>query len=186
MNEEALKTAAEASLACESGLMVPAALTLAQWALESGWGEHCPGNNCFGIKAFEHASGKQLLRTSGWFAPSECAHWLAQEQGRTAVADRNTPGRPGGGLLYHCQDWFAAFDSLRGCFMKHGTLISSGKPYGHAWERFLGTRDAEQLARDIAPLYATDPGYASTLIGMMRSPRIRAAIATQPFLEKIA
>lgn len=30
---------------------IPASLTIAQAALESGWGEHAPGNNLFGIKA---------------------------------------------------------------------------------------------------------------------------------------
>lgn len=30
---------------------IPASLTISQAALESGWGEHAPGNNLFGIKA---------------------------------------------------------------------------------------------------------------------------------------
>ena len=41
-------------------------------------------------------------------------------------------------------------------------------------------------APELVGVSATDPGYASTLIGMTRSLRIRAAIATQPPPEKIA
>ena len=37
--------------ACQRATGIPASFTLAQAALESGWGARCPGNNLFGIKA---------------------------------------------------------------------------------------------------------------------------------------
>jgi flagellar protein FlgJ len=37
--------------ACHRATSVPASITIAQAALESGWGERAPGNNLFGIKA---------------------------------------------------------------------------------------------------------------------------------------
>ncbi|HAV56605.1 MAG TPA: peptidoglycan hydrolase [Acinetobacter junii] len=43
---------------------VPALATLAQAALESGWGQHAPGNNFFGIKAGKSWKGEiQVLTT---------------------------------------------------------------------------------------------------------------------------
>lgn len=43
---------------------VPAVFTLAQAALESGWGQHAPGNNFFGIKAGKSWNGQvQFLKT---------------------------------------------------------------------------------------------------------------------------
>src|SRR4051812_32453234 len=59
---------------CQRRTSVPASLTLAQAALESGWGARAPGNNLFGIKAdrawkgkttkfttTEHLSGKDVV-----------------------------------------------------------------------------------------------------------------------------
>lgn len=48
----------------EKETAVPAMVTLAQAALESGWGQHAPGNNFFGIKAGKSWQGKtQILVT---------------------------------------------------------------------------------------------------------------------------
>ena len=53
------------SLRTEKSHKIPALLTLAQAALESGWGEHAPGNNFFGIKAGTKWTGPtQTLMTS--------------------------------------------------------------------------------------------------------------------------
>lgn len=41
-----------------------ASLSIAQAALESGWGAHAPGNNLFGIKANGWRGATQILRTS--------------------------------------------------------------------------------------------------------------------------
>jgi flagellum-specific peptidoglycan hydrolase FlgJ len=40
----------QAAQACQKQTGIPASLTLAQAALESGWGTRAPGNNLFGIK----------------------------------------------------------------------------------------------------------------------------------------
>jgi flagellar protein FlgJ len=42
---------AQAAQDCQRRTGIPASLTLAQAALESGWGARAPGNNLFGIKA---------------------------------------------------------------------------------------------------------------------------------------
>jgi len=62
-------------LSLREGYRTPAEITVAQWALESGWGASAPGNNCFGIKAYhgcvaqtlptlEYVDGEQVRRVS--------------------------------------------------------------------------------------------------------------------------
>ena len=58
-----LKQAAHDAVICEIGTRLPAELTVAQWALESGWGSHQPGDNCFGIKVYDGCFGVQSLQT---------------------------------------------------------------------------------------------------------------------------
>jgi flagellum-specific peptidoglycan hydrolase FlgJ len=47
-----LAAAAQSACLCEQTTGLPAEITVAQWAIESGWGASAPGNNCFGIKAY--------------------------------------------------------------------------------------------------------------------------------------
>ena len=149
MNMESLRAAAAAAQASERATGVPALLSLAQWALESGWGEHAPGHNCFGIKAYKGCYGVQTLMT------------LEESRG----VKRPVP-----------QD-FATFPALDACFVKHALLIAAGKPYLGPWKEFQKHRDAERLAREIAPIYATDSRYAEEITEMMRHPRVREALS---------
>jgi len=162
---------------CEQQTGLPAALTMAQWALESGWGKHSPGNNCFGIKLYPGCESRQLLVTGEWFTPAEAVKFVASVEGRTALRDAISQPRKDGRYRYRCQDWFAAFDSLANCFVKHAKLITDGKPYARAWAAFrLLHHDPEQLARDIAPIYATDPDYADKIVSLMNSHRVQIAL----------
>ena len=145
----ALEEAAASSVACERATQLPAELTSGQWALETGWGEHQPGNNCFGIKAFPGCLGVQSLR---------------------AVEVRN-------GQRVSVIEQFAVFPSVAACFAKHAELLTTARPYAPAWLRFLQTGDTETLIREIAPIYSTDPNYASQLLRIGAMPEVRAALA---------
>ena len=97
---EHLKIAAEEAVSCERVTALPAELTVAQWAVESGWGTHQPGNNCFGIKKYPDCYGVQMLET-------------------TEVV---------GGVRHSVKLEFATFPSLAACFEKHSELICHAKP----------------------------------------------------------
>lgn len=140
--------AASAAKACQAKTGVPAALTMAQWALESGWGAHMPGYNCFGIKSYPGCFATQSLLTTEY-----------------------VDGRP-----QEIAQKFAAFQSIEACFEKHAELLKSGPVYAAAWESFEQSRDAEALARGIALHYATDPLYGAKLVALMRSTRVRQAL----------
>jgi flagellum-specific peptidoglycan hydrolase FlgJ len=131
----ALSEAAQSSVTCEKETGIPAALTLAQWALESGWGAHQPGNNCFGIKSYKGCFGIQSLKTVEVFK---------------------------GKRLTLMQD-FATFPTLEQCFAKHALLITQGTRYRPAWANYLKTRSVSALIEQIAPIYSTDPDYRNLL-----------------------
>ena len=143
-----LERAADSALFCQKATQLPADLTIAQWALESGWGAHQPGNNCFGIKAYPGCYGVQWLHTF------------------EVIAGVRSP------VLKE----FATFPSLASCFAKHASLFTLGKPYAEAWARYLKTGDVETLIRQIAPIYATDPNYADELLRIRAMPEVEQSL----------
>jgi hypothetical protein len=88
---------------------------MGQAILESGWLDHAPGNNCFGIKSYNGEYGRQLLSTTEWFTDAELKRFLALGDGRTAqLADPVAPARHDGRRKYRVQDWFATFAASGG------------------------------------------------------------------------
>lgn len=77
-----------------------ASVTLAQWAVESGYGKHSPGNNPFGMKATTKQSG---------------ADYASNE-----VID---------GKVITQVSKFRVFASIDEAFDAHGKLLATGKPY---------------------------------------------------------
>jgi flagellum-specific peptidoglycan hydrolase FlgJ len=142
-----LSAAAKAAVDCEHDTGLPAEITVAQWALESGWGSCAPGNNCFGIKAMAPCV-TQLLPTV------EYIHGERTEM---------TCG-------------FAAFNDLAECFKAHAQLIIGAKPYAQAWAQYQQDHDVLGLIKGIAPHYATDPSYAAKLRGIIAMGPVRTTI----------
>jgi peptidoglycan hydrolase FlgJ len=140
--------AADAAVRVEQKTGLPARLIMAQWAVESGWGRYQPGYNCFGIKHYPGAWGVQRLRTHEW-------------HGKDVVEDQD----------------FAVFKRLDDCFEYYAELLTRpGGIYSNAWEKFKHTQDLPKFIEEIAPLYATDPHYASKVIIMLKYPDLIHAI----------
>jgi peptidoglycan hydrolase FlgJ len=144
-----LNAAAQAAVACEETTGVPAELTVAQWAVESGCGAHEPGNNCFGIKAYSGCYGVQLLETSEVV----------------------------GGVTRAVKLEFATFPTLGACFQKHAELISEAAPYQRIWQQYRASKSVTALVEGMAPIYATAPNYASTLLNVISMPQVASAIS---------
>ncbi len=131
----ALRPAAEEA---ERHYMVPAAVTLAQAALETGWGKYpIDGNNLFGIKGTGPA-GSTSVRT----------HEVINGK-RVAVTDT-----------------FAKYHSIHEAVMEHGRLFHNGY-YTKAVDQYYRDRDPRAFARNIQGIYATDPEYSRKLIQIM-------------------
>ena len=169
---------AAAAFAAQKATGCPGLLLIAQCALETGWLSSVPQNNCFGIKDYPGAYGRQMLKTTEWFNNSEKRWFLTKGDGRTLEPVDRSPG-PGvvdmhGRSKYYAQDWFATFETLAACFAKRAALFGSG-PYGYAAQRFKVDGDLPALVKAIAPYYATDPGYADKVLAIIRQADVQAA-----------
>jgi flagellum-specific peptidoglycan hydrolase FlgJ len=167
---------AEAAVASERSTGCPAELQAAQCILETGWLNHAPGNNCFGIKSYEGVFGRQLLRTREWFTGSEAARFLAAGDGRTAVPAEPAQQDAHGRKLYSVQDWFATFATLGDCFARRAAMFTVGRyaPFAAAYQ---AGGSLEALIRGIAPIYATQPGYADAVLALIGNPAVQSALA---------
>lgn len=166
---------AVASVGSERATGVPAELTAAQAILESGWLQHAPGNNAFGIKAHD-SSGRQLLPTKEWFTDPELARFMAGAGGRTAVLSLPEQ-RSGARRLFNVQDWFAAYATLDLGFADHARVLKTVKVYAPAWLQYATDGDFDGLVRGIGKHYATDPKYADTILIVARGGALVAAIS---------
>ena len=112
---------------------IPASVTLAQWALESGWGRHTPpgSNNPFGIKA----------------RPGDPA---------SVAATREVVG----GADVTVEARFRAFASLDEAFDDHARLLALAPVYAPARTRLP---DVKAFCAALAGRYATDPHYGDRL-----------------------
>jgi len=135
---------------CERDTQMPALATLAQAAMESGWGEKIPGNMFFGIKAGASWTGKRQLLTT--------REVLNKKDAKFPEIISITK-RPDGKYDYRVKDWFRAYDTAAESFIDHGIFIMSQPRYKAA----IGIHDPKQFADIVAKAgYATDPNYAKT------------------------
>ena len=118
---------------------VPASITIAQWAIESGYGAHTPpaSNNPFGIKARPGQPSVEAMT----------AEFI-------------------GGRTIHLMQPFRKFTSIPEAFDLHAQLLHDGRPYQHA-VTFVGDPDA--FANALTGIYATDPHYGRSLIALMKA-----------------
>lgn len=136
--------AISAAQSCQKIFGIPASVQLAQFILESGNGQHMPGNNPFGIKALS-GQPSQMLTTHEFV----------------------------GGHYKTVQAPFAVFASLQDAFTHHAALLAHADCYARARSYLEGrngsaTSPAEQFAIGLSGVYATDPNYGQKLINIMR------------------
>ena len=120
---------------------VPASFTIAQAALESGWGKSAlarQAKNLFGIKADRSWRGEVVTMNTREFL-----------KGRWAMV----PAR-----WRKYADW-------QGCMDDHAAFLLNNRRYQPAF----ACTDGESFARAVAAAgYATDPKYADKIIVLMR------------------
>lgn len=129
---------AGAAQECMRRTGIPASITLAQAALESGWGASVRGNNLFGIKADKSWTGRTVAIDT---------HEVIKGQ-RVAIVDK-----------------FRAYDSYAESMVDHGRFLLANPRYRECFKETTGAGWATALQ---AAGYATDPDYAKKLIAIMR------------------
>lgn len=137
------KAIVHAAQASERVTGTPTCVTLAQWALESAWGRALSGaNNPFGIKG-NRLNGKPV-RT-----------W-------EVVNGKNIMTTA----------YFRNFASMQAAFEYHGRMLANPLGYYRKARAFYHTQPSGKTnwrayVKSIAPIYATDPAYASKIIGII-------------------
>lgn len=175
MREEAIRRLAEAAVTVESRFGLPAELVAAQAAVESGWLQHAPGNNPFGIKwsAARHApDARQLLRTREWMTEDQVERWVKAVEGRQVLRRLSGPDRRGR-YEWEVRDWFATYPTLTDAFTDYALMLSRQPRY----QRVAAAASWEAAMDAIAESgYATDPEYGRKLRRVM-TPEFVAAIS---------
>jgi flagellum-specific peptidoglycan hydrolase FlgJ len=140
--EQFIGSIAEAAVASADRTGVPASVTIAQAILESYWGSSRlarEANNFFGIKAQTRGGSAGAVSYSVW----------------EVIGGRNVMQNQA----------FRAYDSISESFIDHGLFLVENGRYAAAMSV---KNDPRQFARAINQAgYATDPAYASKLIGLM-------------------
>lgn len=123
----------DAAWKLEKSKGLPRLATIAQSALENGWGESIPGNMYFGIKAGSTWTGrKQLLTTTEYL----------------------------NGKYIQIKDWFRAYLNAAESFLDYGNFITSNKRYKPALGE---SDPRQYVAKIKAAGYATDPYYTNKI-----------------------
>lgn len=123
----------DAAQSAQQATAIPSSVTIAQWAVESGWGAKYTGTfNCFGIKAVD-----------GQPFTSCPTHEVIN--GERVSVNAN----------------FANYASLTEAFVAHDQLLAENERYAEA-RSYLP--DVSAFVAHMAPVYATDPNYASLLM----------------------
>lgn len=89
---------------------IDARFTLAQAALESGWGESVKGNMFFGIKDTDGINGNEQLLTTTEVLNNPNVNF---------PSIISITKRPDGKYLYKVKDWFRKYDTPEGSFTDH-------------------------------------------------------------------
>ena len=138
---------------------ISALFILAQSALETGWGQHAPGNMMFGVKATVSTppENRQLVQTT---------EILSTDKAKFPVII-SIEKRPDGKFKYTVKDWFRKYDSPEESFTDHANLFVNNKRYAKA---LLVRSDPYKFAEEVAKAgYATEPTYAERLKGVIRT-----------------
>jgi flagellar protein FlgJ len=138
---------------------IDARFILAQAALETGWGKSAPGNMFFGVKAGPGTteSKRQLLRTRE----------VLLVDGAKFPEVISIAKRKDGKYDYVVKDWFRKYDSPEESFTDHAKFFFENKRYKDALRvKYDPYKFAEAIAR---AGYATDPNYATSLKGVIKT-----------------
>ena len=142
--DDFINAIAPAAQALAKTTRIPASFTVAQAALESGWGARAPGHNLFGIKA-----------DPSWHGPIVVEATHEHVNGRDVATHYS----------------FRAYDDWLGSLEDHAQFLLTNPLYSLAFAYTSGATFARAIA---AAGYATDPNYAAKLIAIIKTHNLSA------------
>jgi flagellum-specific peptidoglycan hydrolase FlgJ len=153
----------------------PTQLMIAQWAIESKWGEKPVGHaNYFGIKRAARHTKWCTVATQEVFTPAQQETWNHQHAAKPAQVIATMPD---GRLRVQIDDEFADYDSLDASCQDYAWLITHGEPYREAWQQYQRNKDCAELIVGVARTYATAPRYAQLAEEIATQSNVAKAIA---------
>lgn len=155
------------ALQTEKQTGINAIAILAQAAVESAWGEVCPGNMFFGIKDTDGLNGnEQLLTTTEYLDNPDTKFPVVLKV--VQIAARK--------WKYTVKDWFRKYNTPEESFTHHANFFIQNKRYAAALQV---KRNPYLFIDAIAEAgYATSPDYATLLKKVART--IEAEIKLLP------
>ena len=142
---------------------LPASVCIAQAALESGWGKYCIGNyNYFGRKY--NGWGDYVVKPAYILFPQVASKYNGW--GDYVVK----PARE-----YINGEWttiyakFQSYDSLEDAVYDWCVLMAEEPAYRSALQVWHNTWEIGEFVRALAPVYATDPDYASKVLSTINA-----------------
>jgi len=140
---------------------ISAIFTLAQAALESGWGERAIGNMFFGVKDTDGLNGNEQLLTTTEYSTKPDLKFPEVISVEKVIRNGKEMYK------YKVKDWFRRYDTPEQSFTDHANFFIRNKRYAEAL-KVKG--DAMAFAEAIAKAgYATDPSYATTLKAVIKT-----------------
>jgi flagellar protein FlgJ len=148
----------------EKKYKIPALVTLAQSALETGWGTSKPGNMFFGIKATNWTGKTQKLLTT---------EILTEEQVKKLKSYHSITRLDSGKYRVKLYADFRAYDTPAESFEDYAKLISGAPRYQAAF----AYTDPYSFAREIARAgYATAVNYYDALKNLIDTIKKKAVL----------
>ena len=183
--EQRLKKVAAIAAVLEKRTGCPGQLLIAQWAIESQWGEKPVGNfNFFGVKRAARHAKFCIVTTHEVFTAGQLGAWNTHHPDRPA---RVIAAMPDGRTRVELDDEFADYDSLGASCEDYAWLITDGEPYQQAWRRYLADKNVAALVTSVARVYATAPQYAELAREISDEPKVKQALsnASEPVATSV-
>lgn len=136
---------------------VPALFTLAQSALETGWGKTVVGNMMFGVKDTDGVNGNEQLLTTTEYHSTPTYKYPYIYTIVEVVKGRR--------WKYKVKDWFRKYPTPGDSFRDHARFLKKNPRYKKA---FLYPDQPYKFAQAVCEAgYATDPTYWSKIRSIM-------------------
>lgn len=129
--------------------------TLSQAALESGWGEHAPGNMFFGVKDTDGVNGNEQLITTVEYSRSASANFPRIVSITPTVINGQKF------FKYIIEDYFRKYNTAAESFSDHARFFFANSRYAQAIA--IKSDPFKFLDAVAAAGYATAPNYAKEL-----------------------
>lgn len=139
---------------------ISAIATLAQAALESGWGDKAPGNMFFGVKDTDGINGnEQLITTTEYSKRPDAKFPNIQKVDVVMIQGVKF-------FKYTIKDYFRKYNNPEESFTEHANFILKNARYKEA---LLVKSDPDKFVEAIHKAgYATDPNYSTTLKAIIK------------------